>query len=181
VVVALLGSDLYLLFVVPCISGRLQKVFGEQLSLLVKVVARAIVYQDVNGLHAFPDEFSRIVLFLGFFNAALEIAFERLLPPWAIDGVADRREGRRRAVLVRPGGEVQGEGAMAPHAVPENRLACEIDRDADGLEHLRQLKGDMCEHVVVLRELGVCRVEVEPGAGAKVPIGIFAVDSSAAG
>lgn len=46
---------------------------------------------------------------------------------------------------------------------------------------LRQLEGNMSQHIVVLRELGVCRIEVEAGASAKVPISIFAVDASAAG
>jgi hypothetical protein len=42
VVVALLTSNLHLALVVPCISGGLQEILGQQLSLFVEIIARPL-------------------------------------------------------------------------------------------------------------------------------------------
>lgn len=51
------------------------------------------------------------------------------------------------------------------------------DWQTGGLEDQRQLEGNVGEHIVVLGEFRMRRVEVESGAGTKVPISVFAVDT----
>lgn len=89
-----------------------------------------VVHENVHrSLSELQNELSSIVLLFGFLNATLQIAFERLLTPRAIDGIRDRCECRARAILLRAMAnrvQVDGECAVSSHRVSEYRLAREI-------------------------------------------------------
>lgn len=147
-----------------------------------------IIDKNVNGLSTkLADQLSSIILLLGLFDTALKVPIERLLAPVTVDWIRDGRKGRARAVLLRALAdrvEVDRERSMASHGVPEDGLAREVlrgssvdalrgrtsaragthDGEAGLLDDLRQLDGDVREHVVVLRILRVRRVHVEAGA-----------------
>lgn len=78
------------------------------------------------GLGAPRDELRRVVELLCLGDAALEVARKCLLTPGRMNGVGDGSEGGGGAVLVRRGGKVERERAVAAHRVAEYRLAREI-------------------------------------------------------
>ena len=152
-VVALLAADSHLHFVVASVARCLEEILWEELALLVKVVARAllprpgkhpslpwddttpmthIVDEDVQGLFVcLADELGRVVLILRLLEAALEVVLERLLAPRALGRVRDRRKGGRGAVLLAPaqhGVQVKRQRAVSAHGMSEDRLATEVLR-----------------------------------------------------
>ena len=89
-----------------------------------------VVDKDVQRfLVGLADQFSGVVLVLRLVNPTLEVVLERLLSPWALGGVRDRCEGRRRTVLLPPaqhGVEVERQRAVPAHGVAEDGLAGEV-------------------------------------------------------
>ena len=61
-----------------------------------------------------------------------------------------------------------------------NRIKMTYNGDSSSVDDLGQLLRDMGRHVVVLRPLGLGRVEVESSTGSKVPIRVLARNARAA-
>ena len=155
----------------------LLEVLGEQLLLVVEVVASADVDEAGQlraALELGPDQFCGVAAGPQGLILAAKVAAERLLAPGALARVADGRQRADAAVLARVLQE-QGEGAVAAHAVAGNGHARLVELVAKGAEDgLGQLLGDVRLHVVVLLP-GLGRgVNVEAGALAKVPAVLLA-------
>jgi hypothetical protein len=76
---------------------------------------------------------------------------------------------------------VRDPGLQAVGRGPEQHTAETYNGQTGGGDDLGQLERNVGQHVVVLRKLGVGRVEVEAGADAKVPVGVLAFYAGAAG
>lgn len=155
------------------LDGRLE-VLGQQLLLLVEVVARADVDEDVEGPALPPlDQLRGVVLGpLGLAAVAgAQVAGKGLLAPGAVDRVGDGREGGGAPVLARVL-EVEGQGAVAAHGVAGDGDAAGVEEGAvlgGAEEGVGQLLGQVRLHAVVLAEGRLGGVDVEGGGLAKVP------------
>jgi hypothetical protein len=154
------------------VLGGLFQVLGQQLPLLVKVVAGADVDQE-GHLLALPagarDELGRVVRLPGFLVGRAEVAGEGLFAPGAFRRVGDGRKGADALVLARVL-EEQGQGAVPAHGVAGDGDAAAVQLVAElGKDGLGQLVAHVRLHVVVARPGGLGGVDVEAGARAKVP------------
>lgn len=154
------------------VLDRLLQVLGQQLALLVKVVAGADV-DEQGELLALPgraaDQVRRVVRLPGLLVGRPQVSREGLVAPRAGRRVGDGRERADRLVLARVL-EEQGQRAVAAHAVAGDGDAGRVQLVAElGKDGGRQLLGHVRLHVVVLGPGRLRRVDVEAGAGAKVP------------
>lgn len=167
----------------PRLLDRLLQVLGQQLALLVKVVARADVDEQFQVLALAPpfDQLGGVVLLPHLLGPVLaQVAGKGLLAPRAVDGVGDGREGRARLVQGRVL-EVQGQRAVAAHRVARDGHAVLVQLVPEGAEQGRgQLLGEVRLHLVVLVKGGLGGVHVEAGRLAEIPAVLLAGQVEAA-
>mmetsp|Transcript_3613 Transcript_3613/g.9863 ORF Transcript_3613/g.9863 Transcript_3613/m.9863 type:complete len:299 (+) Transcript_3613:100-996(+) len=130
-----------------------------------ETVDGALVAKDVEvGTVVRLDQLRCIILLPGGLVLS-EVQLEGLLAPGTVHGIADRGKSRNGDVLV---GILQadGEGAVAAHAVPEDRLL--VGHGEISGNHLRELGHDEVVHVVVLLVLLRRGRQVEAGSNAEI-------------
>ena len=132
-----------------CIPGRSLKVLGQELTLLVEVVASALeivirdhfdpkakryltydINQNVQGTSGpLLNQLSGIVLLPLVLLVITEVALEGLLSPRAVRGVCDRRKGRDGLVLARVAKELGMVSVIESGVI---QFCCEIkDREKE--------------------------------------------------
>ena len=205
--------------VVARLLGRSDEVLWQQLLLLVEVVAGTLdrrwldklQYSGTKGAgstHHINQQLQRALPLLHQLGGIVlpplglvlltEVALEGLLPPGAVDGVGNGREGGSRLVLARvlqelqapvlvnqlsdcvlSGSTYQRQGAVAAHAVAGDADPAAVQNLKVREQRLGQLLRDVGVHVVALVIGRVCRVDVEPGATTKIVSIVFALDAQA--
>lgn len=126
-----------------------------------------------------------------------EIAFERLLTPWTLGRVGNRRVSRHRLIFPRilqkltPFASApppfhtricsthQTQRSMPTHTMSENAYPLPIHLLEIVKNGLRQLRRDVGVHLISLRPRQFGSIDVEASAGAKVIVVIFALDFEA--
>lgn len=130
---------------------------------------------------------------LGVLLVSTKVSPESLLSPGAIDRVADGRERRHRLVFPGVAEELHLVNQCCRYSAGNNSTyqskstvtTHTMSRDADpaGVELRERLKhglgqflGDIGVHVVAVVEGGLSSVDVETGAGTKVPRVVFTLN-----
>lgn len=148
------------------LGGGLE-VLGQQLALLVEVVAGADVDEGVEGPALPPPHELGGVVLLPLGLVVAEVAAEGLLAPGAAGGVADGGPGRDAPVGPRVL-EVQRQRAVAAHGVARDGDAAHVELLELGGQQLGELVGEVGLHAVVVGVGGLDGVDVEGGGAAEV-------------
>lgn len=179
-VVPVLQSYLYFVLAMPCLTSCSFKVLGEELLLLVEVVAEAGIdaacvrasegrkrrsarrglfqcirvvkhAQDVELLSPCPGNQLRSIVLLALLDATFKVALEGFVTPRAGSRVADGGEGRGGLVLLVSLLEVEGQGAVTTHAVSSDGGTAEVDGELSFLQGGGDLGHDVRVHLGVGR------------------------------
>ena len=135
-----------------------------------ETVGLALIDQQGQAFAAPGNQFAGVP-FLPRGAVVAEVARKSLLSPGAGQCIADRREGRQRAVATGVAQRTD-QRPVAAHRMAADATPC-VDRQA-GFDKRRQLEDDIVVHAVVLGPRLPRRVQVETGAVTEIP-GAFGV------
>ncbi len=164
----------------PGLLRRLLEILRQQLPLLIEIVARPNIDQDIRLPLELLQQFRRIMLMPFTLVLLPKVPSESLLPPRTIHRIRNRRKSTHALVLARVLQE-QRESSMPAHRVPCNAHPTPVQLLEFLKQRAGQLVGDIAVHpVAVFPGLGG-RVDVEAGARAEVVAVVFAFEVEAAG